>query len=626
MVDPGSAPATAHALYMATLSHAIRSRLNAVLGSLELVSQSPLSEAGQRFVTTAVDEGRALLQLVNDALELGRIEAGEARPESLPMDPVAVAEGALGALAARLNERGIVGVSVIDPATPVSVRGDAVRLHQVLASLLDNAHKATTSGSITLRVWPIRSDARGEQIGFEITDTGKGVPEAMRSRLFEPMVPDGGRADWTVTSLGLGLAVCRRRVEMMGGSITFAPNPAGGSVFRFDAWFRRGDEIERLADLVAEARGRRVLLVDGDRARRLSFAEELRGWGVRVRVVADGNQVEALLRTNSAFDLVLVHQEAPGALDAVRAASGMRMCMLVPVGRAPRQELAAGLAQPAWLSAPMRRRSFVHALMGRPLPAIDLPEVPDAALPRRRGRALVIEDGAANRLVLRAQLERLGCTVDTVDGGAEGVRLVSQRRYGIVLTDLALPDMTGLEVATAIRALGGDAGRVPIVAVTGGTHSQDLQRCLAVGMNAYLSKPVAGKDLRDLLDRYLPGLDVPMVAWEPTAIEALVGEVGGGAAHDIVGAFARELGERLARVAEPGLPLNQLAHEAHAMKSAARTFGAMALGDCAADLEQLSRDGHHPAARAAAERVVSIGQPVLEAVHRWLGQHEGGVP
>lgn len=626
MVDEGTTPATAHALYMATLSHAIRSRLNAVLGSLELVSQSPLTEAGQRFVATAVDEGRSLLQLVNDALELGRIEAGEARPESLPMDPVAVAEGALGTMAAHLNQRGLAGVSVIDPATPVSVRGDAVRLHQVLASLIDNAYKATPSGSITLRVWPIRSDARGEQIGFEVSDTGKGVPEAMRARLFEPMVPDGGRADWTVTSLGLGLAVCRRRVEMMGGSISFAPNPAGGSVFRFDAWFRRGEDFERLSDLVSEVRGRRVLLVDGDRARRLSFAEELRGWGVRVRVVAEGGQVEALLRTNNAFDLILVHQDAPGAIDAARAASGLRLCLLVPVGRAPRHEVAAGLVQPAWLSAPMRRRSFVNALMGRPLPAIDLPEVPDEALPRRRGRALVIEDGAANRLVLRAQLERLGCTVDDVDVGAEGVRLVSQRRYGIVLTDLALPDMTGLEVATAIRALGGDAGRVPIVAVTGGTHPQDLQRCLAVGMNAYLSKPVGGRDLREVLDRYLPGLDVPVVAWEPTSIDALVGEVGGGAAHDIVGAFARELGERLARVARSDLPLHELGREAHAMKSAARTFGATALGDCAADLEQLSQDGQHPAARAAADRVVSIGRQVLEAVNHWLAQHQGEVP
>jgi CheY-like chemotaxis protein len=614
------------ALYMAALSHAIRSRLNAVLGSLELLSQSALPEAGQRFVDTAIDEGRGLLYLVNDALDLGRIEAGEARLDLQPMDPVAVAEGALGALAARLHERGTAAVSVVDPATPVAVRGDAQRLRQVLVNLLDNARKATEGGSVTLRLWPMRSDARGEQIGFEIIDTGRGVPEAKRDRLFEPMVPDHGRADWALTSLGLGLALCRRVVEMMGGTITYEPRPGGGSIFRFDAWFRRGDEFERLSDLVAEVRDRRVLLVDDDRARRLSFAEQVRKWGVRVRVVADGRQVEAILRTTGTFDLVLVHQDAYAAdlaVSAAAAASEARICLLVPVGHGPRLDLAAEVTRKDWLSAPMRRRSFVEALMGRPLPAIDLPDLPSAAPAGRRGRVLVIEDSEANRMVLRAQLERLGCEVDIVDGGAEGVRLVSQRRYDLVLTDLLLPDMSGLDVAVAVRGCGGETGRVPIVAVTGGTDAQDRQRCLAVGINAYLTKPVAGRDLDAVLDRFLRRSGDPAPAWDASAVDALAGEVGGASARDIVESFARELGQRLARIDDGALPLAQLGREAHALKSAARTFGAVPLADAAVELERLCRESDEVAARAAASALFGLGRPVVEAVRRWLDRAEG---
>ncbi len=603
------------ALFMAALAHAFRSRLNAVLGSLELVRQTDLNREQSGFVATAVDEGRELLTLLNDALDVNRIEAGEVRLDDLPTDPVAIAEGALGAVAARLHERGVAAASVIDPQTPVTLRGDPARLRQVLTNLLANAANATDLGSIMLKLRPLASDVRGEHLQFEIIDTGRGVPEGLREGLFAPFVPQGGRADWRSTSLGLGLALCRHLVRMMGGDIEYEARRGGGSIFRFDVWLRRDAEFERLADVVGEAHDRRVLLVDSDQVRRVSFAEQVRRWGIRVKVVADGEAASVLIRSGQRFDLLLVHQDANGAADAVACSAPLRVSVLVPVGQSPAQALVPRDRSVSWLSAPMRRRAFVDALMGRPVPLIDSPDLPEATR-STRARILVVEDSDANRRVMSAQLERLSCDVDAVANGSDAIRQVSQRRYALVLTDLALPDMSGLDVAVGIRQLGGDAARVPIVAVTGGTHPRDRERCLAAGMNDYLAKPVARDDLRRVVERFVPR-DGAVPVWSPAAVAEMASDFGAERTYDLVAAFARELAQRLDRLAI-GTSAQQIGHEAHALKSAALVFGAESLGKAALALEQNCRNGLMADVQQETQDVVALGRQVYAAVQSWL--------
>lgn len=613
----------AMARFTSAFTHAFRSRLNAVLGSLELLCQTQLDANQGRFVDTAVDEGRALLQLVNDTLDLARLDAGELRLTTAPIDPVAIAEGALGTVAARLHARGVAVASIIDPQTPVALRGDGFRLRQVLVNLLDNAGKATERGSVVLSVRPAPGDTRGERLWFEVRDSGRGVPESMRDNLFAPILPQAAPGDLRMSSLGIGLALCRRLVERMGGSIRYSPRRGGGSVFSFDLRLQRDSEFERLCDLVGEARGRRVLLVDGNAARRASFGEQLQSWGLGVRVVPDGGAGADLLQRGGEFDLLLVHQDAPMAAAVLREAARARSAaVLVPIGMQPRLDLAPGADALLWLSSPMRRRTIIDATLGKVVPSIERPEVSLEPAAGERARVLILEDSDANQMVMLARLQRLGCQCDAVSMGSDAVRLVSQRRYGLVLADLSLPDMSGLEVAAAIRQIGGDAGRVPIVAVTGDTHPRDRERCLAAGMNDYLSKPVDQQDLVRVIERFVPRSPEAGPVWQPQAIERMTVDLGPELAIDVLAAFERELGQRLARMG-PELPLEKVGREAHAMKSAAATFGADRLSEAARELEQVCGQGLAGDGRARAAAVVEMGRAVQAAVQRWLEQARG---
>lgn len=612
------------AQFTTAFTHAFRSRLNAVLGSLELVSQTQLDANQSRFVDTAVDEGRALLQLVNDALDLARIDADELRLMDAPIDPVAIAEGALGTVAARLHARGVAVASVIDPQTPVSLRGDGARLRQVLVNLLDNACKATEHGSVVLSVRPVPGDTLGEHLWFEVSDTGRGVPEALRGHLFAPILPSGERADWRIASLGIGLALCRRLVERMGGHIRHSPRRGGGSVFQFDVRLKRDSEFERLSDVVAEARGRRVLLIDGNAVRRASFGEQLQGWGMGVRVVPDGAAGAELLSKGGEFDLLLVHQDAPMAGEVLREARRASVAaVLVPIGMAPRLDLGVTDDSVLWLSSPLRRRTVIDAALGKVVPSIERPELPRAAAAGERARVLVLEDSDANQMVMVARLQLLGCTCDAVGLGSDAVRLVSQRRYGLVLADLSLPDMSGLDVTALIRQIGGEAGRVPIVAVTGDAHPRDRERCLAAGMNDFLAKPVDQQELVRVIERYVPRPTAVRPVWEPQAVEQMSVDLGAEMALEILAAFERELGQRLARIG-PECPLDKVGREAHAMKSAAMTFGAAGLSEAARELELACAQGLEAEGRRRAKALVDLGRAVQATVQHWLEQARGG--
>ena len=612
------------AQFAASLTHAFRSRLNAVLGSLELVSQTNLSGEQARFVGTAIDEGRALLYLVNDALDLGRIDAGELRLEDGIIDPVAITEAALGTMAASFHANNISATCVIDPMTPVILRGDGMRLRQILVHLLDNARNALDSGSVQLAIGPHPEDSTGTRLLFQVSDTGRGVPVALREHLFEPLLAFGGHADGRMSSLGLGLALCARFVQMMGGNIRYEAKKEG-SVFSFDVQFKRANNFERLTHLIAPVCSMRLLLVDSDTARRLAFAAQGRSWGLKVGVLPDGERARALMAQGRDFDLLLVHQEADGAEVAVKAALNHRIAVLVPLGANPRQGLAARGQKIMWLSAPLRTKTLIDALLGKPLPPMDMPDVFSANAPNERAKVLIIEDSEANRMVMRAQLQSLGCGVETVDNGADAIRLVAQHHFDLVLTDLALPDMDGLEVAASIRKIGGYIGKVPIVAVTGGVHPRDRERCLAIGMNGYLTKPLSRKDLTEVLDRYVPKAVPERAVWDVAVLAKLSEDTGIDKQIELLGAFERELIQRLGRILhEPAAEV--VAREAHALKSAAHTFGANNLGAVAQQLEELClAGGALESWHACRNRLVQIGRMTLTEVENWLDADAGCV-
>jgi CheY-like chemotaxis protein/HPt (histidine-containing phosphotransfer) domain-containing protein len=388
---------------------------------------------------------------------------------------------------------------------------------------------------------------------------------------------------------------------------------------------KRDSNFARLADRIAPARSARVLLVDPDTTRRVAFATQARSWGIKVAVVPDGDRARSALATGNAFDLLLLHQQAEGLDQVITSARAARIAVLVPVGCTARAELAELGVPLMWLSAPLRSTTLIDALLGKKLPPIDLPEMLNDKAKNVRVNVLVVEDSEANRLVMRAQLERLNCTVETVDNGAAAIRLVGQHRFDLVLTDLALPDMSGLEVASRIRRLNGDLGKVPIVAVTGGVHPQDRDRCLAAGMNGYLTKPLSKKDLTQVLDRYVQkkgGADSAL--FDVSALERLSEELGSDIQLDVLTAFERELTQRL------GYILNEtsaraVAAQAHALKSAANAFGAQSLGLIAKQLEALCQaPGQADAWHEARRELIRVGRLTLTELANWLDADAGG--
>lgn len=610
--------------FTAALTHAFRSRLNAILGSLELVNQTVLSKEQSSFVSTAIEEGRSLLYLVNDALDLGRIDAGQLHLEDASMDPVAIAEAALGTVSASYHERNIAATCIIDPQTPVSLRGDGLRLRQVLVNLLDNARNSAGTHAVQLSVGLHPEDQNGTRLMFQVRDIGGGVPEALRGKIFEPVLPKNLTDDWRMSSLGLGMALCARFVAMMGGQIAYEARQ-DGSVFSFDVQLKRDSNFARLADRIAPARASRVLLVDADATRRVAFATQARSWGIKVAVVPDFERARAALGTGHAFDLVLLHQNVDRVENIISAAQGQRIAILVPVGSAARPELETLGAPLMWLSAPLRSMTLIDAILGKKLPPIDLPEMDGAKGTSVRVKVLVVEDSEANRLVMRAQLERLNCIVETVENGAAAIRLVGQHRFDLVLTDLALPDMSGLEVASRIRRLSGELGKVPIVAVTGGVHPQDRDRCLAAGMNGYLTKPLSKKDLTELLDRYVQKNDAKGSLFDAAVLERLSDELGTDMQSDVLTAFERELIQRLGLIINETNP-RVVGAQAHALKSAANAFGAESLGAIAKQLEALCEaPGLQVEWQNARRDLVRVGKLTLTELSNWLDADAGGV-
>ena len=480
------------------------------------------------------------------------------------------------------------------------------------------------TGSIQLLLGPHPEDSSGTRLLFQVSDTGRGVPLALRERLFEPLLALGGNVEGRMSSLGLGLALCARFVEMMGGKIRYEAKKEG-SIFSFDVQFRRAANFERLSNIIAPARSLRVLLVDSDTARRVAFAAQGRSWGLKVAVLPDGDRARALMAQGRDFDMLMVHQDAEGAGIAVKAALNHRIAVLVPVGAKPQSGLAARGQRIIWLSAPLRSKTLIDALLGKPVPPMDMPDIFNAHTKNERAKVLVIEDSEANRMVMRAQLKSLGCGVETVDNGTDAIRLAAQHRFDLVLTDLALPDMHGVEVAASIRKIGGEIGKVPIVAVTGGVYPRDRERCLAIGMNGYLTKPLSRKDLIEVLDRYVPKPRAEGAVWDAAVLAQLSEGMGIDTQIDLLSAFERELTQRLGRILHEPLAEN-VAREAHAIKSAARTFGANNLGTVALQLEELClAGGASESWHVSRQQLLQIGRMTLTEVADWLDADAGCV-
>ncbi len=665
--------------FLATISHEIRTPLNGILPILDLLQGTGLDDEQQRYVRTALNSSRHLLRIINDILDYAKADSGKLELESIELNLEELVRGVLDLMATSAERKGLTLTLHIDEGVPACVRGDPIRLRQVLANLVSNAIKFTEKGGVTVRIEMQGAAQREVRLRFSVSDTGIGLSRDAAGRLFESFTQADASTTRKHGGTGLGLAICRRLVELMGGRIGVRSRPGIGSTFWFTVSLRRS--IHEVPTLRKDLDGVRLLVVLQDARLYPELAQLLEKWGVKAEVTAPGAALARLrermhLGPSWAFEGVLIdgrgiESQVPALLRGIRedaALAELPVIVMTRIGDVARRlresydvHAIQGGLQPVVLKRLLHRVFDVVGsasyeaqhddLLGyRDLnieqeTALDDAPDPGPADVRAGGlRVLLVEDNPVNAGVVKRVLDRLGALCDVVENGRLALDRLQHGGYDLVLMDCQMPVMDGYEATRAWRRHEQETGsRLPIIAMTANAMHGDREKCLEAGMDDYLAKPVSREELAAVLARWAGAAVTDMVAspgpeeaspsssgpsaTAPALLDRSVlselAEVMGGDLADLVATWmdsSADLMQQLRRAAEAG-DVQAMVAPAHSLKSSSANVGAVAFSTLAATVEQAARQGGEKAALAAWRRMPAI----YEATRKALSENLGGV-